>query len=506
MKKFKKENKSKGNKVLRAREGDFLTDVSDVSDVSEDYSKYLNPLYPAFSVLRATGKALHKYSPQSKRTSFEEQAFKNAMGNMVQGIKVPKDGLKKTADAVVSVSPPIAPSTITPQSKKVASGVPPVAPKLSGYSEHDEMITPSPVASSPSPVASSPASVDRNVMEQYRNATPSSMKDLSAFLKKAAKAPDAPPELAKAAGEIPKTKSGMKKFMQDYGQFIALGAMAGAGGKGGQIAAPIIAALPGLIEMMKKKKSPEASAGKKNKGGFMKNDPKRLADGGETKDGKSGKQWRSLQNEDVLEFLKPLREDSVSRSLLKKGELSYRPFGDPQERIDYVNMRNALAQMVDEMYHEKNKMPAQAGRAMVSDVYTERGTKGFPYNSKEFRESQERHLDSGKKKSSGGEPPKKSEGGAIRKFKGGSMKGNTMDSTLTPKYAKGGDMPKGMSKGKMGKAAGEMPQHKKMAMGKPTPQSMGQKFAKGGAAKYASGGMCKGYGIAKKIRPTGPMN
>jgi hypothetical protein len=111
-----------------------------------------------------------------------------------------------------------------------------------------------------------------------------------------------------------------------------------------------------------------------------------------------------------------------------------------------------------------------------------------------------------KKKSSGGEPPKKSEGGAIRKFKGGSMKGNTMDSMLTPKYKKGGDMPKGMSKGKMGKAEGEMPQHKKMAMGKPTPQSTGAKFAKGGAAKYASGGMCKGYGIAKKVRPTGPMN
>jgi hypothetical protein len=387
MKKFKKENKSKGNKVLRAREGDFLTDVSDVSDVPEDYSKYLNPLYPAFSVLRATGKALHKYSPQSKRTSFEEQAFKNAMGKMVQGIKVPTGGLKKTADAVVSVSPPIAPSTITPQSKKVAPSVPPVAPKLSGYSEHDEMITPSPVASSPSPVASSPASVDRNVMEQYRNATPSSMKDLSAFLKKAAKAPDAPPELAKAAEEIPKTKSGMKKFMDEYGKFIALGAMAGTGGKAGRIAAPIIAALPGLIEMMKKKKSGSSAAS------------------------------------------------------------------------------SPAPSTPDGMAH---------GGSM--------------------------------KKSSGGEPPKKSEGGAIRKFKGGSMKGNTMDSTLTPKYAKGGDMPKGMSKGKMGKAAGEMPQHKKMAMGKPTPQSMGQKFAKGGAAKYASGGMCKGYGIAKKIRPTGPMN
>jgi len=152
---------------------------------------------------------------------------------------------------------------------------------------------------------------------------------------------------------LPKTKSGMKKFMDEYGKFIALGAMAGTGGKAGRIAAPIIAALPGLIGMMKKKKS------------------------------------------------------------------------------------------------------------------------------------------------SGGEPPKKSEGGAIRKFKGGSM--NTKDSMFTPKYKKGGDMPKG-------KATGEMPQHKKMAMGKPTPQSTGQKFAKGGAAKYAGGGMCKGYGIAKKIRPTGPMN
>jgi hypothetical protein len=158
-----------------------------------------------------------------------------------------------------------------------------------------------------------------------------------------------------AEGAVPKTKAGFKKFMQDYGKFIALGAVAGAGGKRGQIAAPIIAALPGLIEMMKK-----------------------------------------------------------------------------------------------------------------------RG-----------------------KKSSGGDTPKKSEGGAIRKFKGGSM--NTKDSMFTPKYKKGGDMPKG-------KATGEMPQHKKMAMGKPTPQSTGQKFAKGGAAKYAGGGMCKGYGIAKKIRPTGPMN
>ena len=81
-----------------------------------------------------------------------------------------------------------------------------------------------------------------------------------------------------------------------------------------------------------------------------------------------------------------------------------------------------------------------------------------------------------------------------------------MDSMLTPKYAKGGKMDKMGKTDKMGKAAGEMPQHKKMAMGKPTPQSTGQKFAKGGTMKCATGGGVKGYGIAKKIRPTGPMN
>lgn len=164
-----------------------------------------------------------------------------------------------------------------------------------------------------------------------------------------------------AAAAIPKTKAGMKKFMQDYGKFIALGAMAGAGGKGGQIAAPIIAALPGLIEMMK-----------------------------------------------------------------GKGKAAAAP---------------------------APKAPAK---------------------------------DTGNYK----------KGGAIRKFKGGSMdksKGNTKDSMLTPKYKKGGSI-------------GEIPQHKKMAMGKPTPQSTGQKFAKGGTMKCATGGGVKGYGIAKKIRPTGPMN
>jgi hypothetical protein len=592
MKKFKKENKSKGNKVLRAREGDFLTDVSDVSDVSEDYSKYLNPLYPAFSVLRATGKALHKYSPQSKRTSFEEQAFKNAMGKMVQGIKVPKDGLKKTADAVVSVSPPIAPSTITPQSKKVSSGVPPVAPKLSGYSEHDEMITPSPVASSPSPVASSPASVDRNVMEQYRNATPSSMKDLpamkdlSAFLKKAAKAPDAPPELAKAAGEIPKTKFGMKKFMQDYGQFIALGAMAGAGGKGGQIAAPIIAALPGLIEMMKKKKKPQfdekpmsasgvqvgmAHGGsmKKSSGG----EPPKKSEGGAIRKFKGGsmntikyKEGGNKSNKrfpattlipsEIFDQVVSKNPDAAKRML---GRLVYEQnFPSPRKSVKTSPRKYSPSSLEDNSYlsdieamgmmrnleeapdlptgssstgkfitgigdlpeagpsSEVMNMPTRGGNRSIEDaIYSLAKDANIPASSVPKNKSGLKRFFSmigkglGIKKKSGSQDEGSqslSSGGAIRKFKGGSMKGNTMDSTLTPKYAKGGDMPKGMSKGKMGKAAGEMPQHKKMAMGKPTPQSMGQKFAKGGAAKYASGGMCKGYGIAKKIRPTGPMN
>lgn len=210
----------------------------------------------------------------------------------------------------------------------------------------------------PTERASVPTYLDRDMefMSKMAQADPELMKTVAMGLPSL---PGAAPrgegegedsELASMMAASGKGKSGFKKFMKDYGKFIALGAMAGTGGKAGRIAAPIMAALPGLIEMMKSKK-----------------------------------------------------------------------------------------------------------------------------------------------KSSGGEPPKKSEGGAIRKFKGGSMKGNTKDSMLTPKYKKGG-------------STGEIPQHKKMAMGKPTPQSTGQKFAKGGTMKYASGGSVKGYGISKKIRPTGPMN
>ena len=219
-----------------------------------------------------------------------------------------------------------------------------VTPPISTFGEGDEIE----MQASPNPLlAGSEGFVPSDVMNlpMSKSGAGSAIEDAMYSAAKNAQIPTA---------ALPKTKSGMKKFMDEYGKFIALGAMAGTGGKAGRIAAPIIAALPGLIGMMKKKKS------------------------------------------------------------------------------------------------------------------------------------------------SGGETPKKSEGGAIRKFKGGSMKGNTMDSTLTPKYAKGGKT--------MGKTTGEMPQHKKMAMGKPTPQSTGQKFAKGGTTKCAGGGMPRGYGVAKKIRPTGPMN
>lgn len=226
----------------------------------------------------------------------------------------------------------------------------------------------------PQKKGSAPVFLDRDMefMAQMAQAQPELMGSKAVGLPSLPAA--APVDIAKAAGEIPKTKAGLKKFMQEYGKFIALGAMAGQGGRGGQIAAPIIAALPGLIEMMKGKKSSK---------------------------------------------------------------------------------------------------PSGATTSSVQTGMSHGGAVG--------------------RKSSGGEPPKKSEGGAIRKFKGGSMKGNTKDSMLTPKYKKGGSI-------------GEIPQHKKMAMGKPTPQSTGQKFAKGGSMKCATGGVPKGYGISKKVRPTGPMN
>ena len=429
---------------------------------------------------------------------------------------------------------------------------------------------------------------EKNAMTAYKSGA-SPMADMAKVFKEAAKAPGASPELAKAAGEIPKTKAGMKKFMQDYGKFIALGAMAGAGGKGGQIAAPIMAALPGLIEMMRKKKSD-----KKSEGGSMKMKVKKFDGGGEVEylspneiarrrmimkdpSGVSPAELRALGISVEPEDEREMRSSLSSRlSKLAPSAPSMKPAktqaskpsgrvssGDYEDLLSYMKSRSAPGRSVSGV-ESKAKSPKSISvtkttvskreapvapmprRRATTPEYLDRdlsflesmaeadpelmktsaiGLPSLPSapaprygvesegesselesmmsaSSSKPKKSKFKRFMSGigsfvKGKSSGGDTPKKSEGGAIRKFKGGSM--NTKDSMFTPKYKKGGDMPKG-------KAAGEMPQHKKMAMGKPTPQSTGQKFAKGGAAKYAGGGMCKGYGISKKIRPTGPMN
>lgn len=263
-----------------------------------------------------------------------------------------------------------------------------------------------------------------NAMSGYKTPTTPTIPDIGKSIKEGIKSSVATPDIAKAAGELPKTKSGMKKFMDEYGKFIALGALAGTGGKGGAIAAPIMAALPGILKMLQNrgKKKPGAPAGAPAK---------------------------------------------------FPGYSEYDYMTAPAAPVDTLNV-------------------AHGGLL---------GNKSAAH------------------------PKKKMAGGTVRKFKGGSM--NTLKENIMPKYKKGGDMPKGMPKemmammGKKGKATGDMPEHKKMDMGmpigkmpdskkmgmaKPKPSSMDQKFAKGGTARYASGGMCKGYGMAKKIRPTGSMN
>lgn len=494
MKKFKKENK-----VVRAQAGASLGQGS----TPEKVPQWLMDFFaPGAAITSAYNKSFAQSGPLG---------ITDASGSDVAAAVTP------TSAKTGSVSQPTEKVILAqPQATSTA----PVNRTLASQSNK-------PVALSSKKAVSEPKKyIPRgmtNAMDQYRKAT--SALEMPPALTANAPAPNVPMapsvDLSKLAGEIPKTKSGMKKFMDEYGKFIALGAMAGAGGKGGQIAAPIIAALPGLIEMMKKKKKPQfdekpmsapgVQVGMAH-GGSMKKGTKKFAEGGKTNSGDRESAFRRLKpTYSGLSFLgttTPLREDSISKKLMREEDLSYYPFADSEQQRNDKDMKHALASIIDEMYNEKNKLPAMQSEYLpmvIKQSKKDRGTYGFPYDSKIFKELQKGHIQSGKK-SSGGEPPKKNEGGVIRKFKGGSMKGNTMDSTLTPKYAKGGDMPKGMSKGKMGKAAGEMPQHKKMAMGKPTPQSMGQKFAKGGAAKYASGGMCKGYGIAKKIRPTGPMN
>jgi hypothetical protein len=207
-----------------------------------------------------------------------------------------------------------------------------------------------------------------NAMDQYRKAT--SALEMPPPLMANAPAPNVPMapsvDLSKLAGEIPKTKSGMKKFMDEYGKFIALGAMAGAGGKGGQIAAPIIAALPGLIEMMKKKKKPQfdekpmsapgVQVGMAH-GGSMKKGTKKFAEGGKTNSGDRESAFRRLKpTYSGLSFLgttTPLREDSISKKLMREEDLSYYPFADSEQQRNDKDMKHALASIIDEMYNEK---------------------------------------------------------------------------------------------------------------------------------------------------------
>jgi hypothetical protein len=232
-----------------------------------------------------------------------------------------------------------------------------------------------------------------------------SLREISKVFKQAAKAPGAAPELAKAAGEIPKTEAGMKKFINEYGKFIALGALSGMGGKGGQIAAPIIAALPGIIEALKKKEKVV-----------------KKADGGS-----------------IREALETIYA-SFDKDKYAKGKLKVGKARDE-------DMKKAVAKESERL---SPKSPFSYSR-----YDTKSKTWDVPMNWRD-----------------GGRPPE----GPIRKFKGGSMKGKMKD--------------------------GSMPQHKKMAMGK----SDMPKKASGGAMRYASGGSCKGFGAAKKTKPTGPMN
>ena len=458
MKKFKNDTKGKSNKVLRAKEGDFLQGVSDLSDVAGrayeyspfPYLKYLDPTRRLFMAGSAglelageAGKKLYKeFSPSGERSSLEEKAFNDLTKKMASGDKRPKDVLNKTPVLAPTVAPTVAtlPMVSSPKavnrvgSKPIPNKVPalvsglPYGPNksqrlLDSYLDQDINST--------------------NVYDPTMSSSPiknNSSQQLNSYLNKAmesaatTKPSSAAPDMAKAAGELPKTKSGMKKFMDEYGKFIALGALSGFGGKAGVAAGVAGAALPGILKALQNrgKKTPGTPAGT--------------------------------------------------------------TAGTPVPGASIPVAHGGLL---------SNKSAAH--------------------------------------------PKKKMAGGTVRKFKGGSM--NTMKENIVPQYKKGGNMPKGMPKemmammgkkykhggemskgmsqgmmdmmGKKGKATGDMPEHKKMDMGmpigkmpdskkmgmaKPKPSSMNQKFAKGGTAKYASGGMCKGYGIAKKIRSTGVMN
>lgn len=331
-----------------------------------------------------------------------------------------------------------------------------------------------------------------NAMSAYGKPTTPTIPDIGKSIKEGIKSSSAAPDMAKAAGELPKTKSGMKKFMDEYGKFIALGALAGAGGKKGMIAAPIMAALPGILKMLQNrgKKTPGVTA---DDAAAMRSAQKGLpTSGGDYAHG------GLLGNKSAAHPKKKMVGGSIRK--FSGGKLISKLIEKMESEGD-SERAGMLRQNIPNKYMKYMSKPTQGKSSLNS---SSPGITIIGEESDDYK-----YL----------------KGGTVRKFKGGST--NTMKENLMPKYKKGGDMPKGMPKemmammGKKGKATGDMPEHKKMDMGmpigkmpdskkmgmaKPKPSSMNQKFAKGGTARYASGGMCKGNGIAKKIRSTGVMN
>lgn len=407
----------------------------------------------------------------------------------------------------------------------------------------------------------------------------------------------ATPDMSKMAGSIPKTKSGMKKFMDEYGKFIALGALSGFGGKKGVAAGVAGAALPGIFKLLENlgKKTPGAPAapasnpsvqvGMAHGGSMVKKSAaayskKKMVGGSIRKfsggsmntfkyrdGGKPKLPASTLIPDDILfndtdaakQMLGRLVYEQNRPSKVKTSPRKYSPREDYQSLPDpdvesmstkYLEDAPDLGSSSNDRFisgiDERTALPMvgpnRSKRSLEDAIYASAKDSDYdiPVDSiptgssvpktksglKKFFSMMGKGLGIKKKSRSNDEGSQSLyAGGAVRKFKGGSM--NTLKENLVPQYKKGGNMPKGMPKemmammGKKGKATGDMPEHKKMDMGmpigkmpdskkmgmaKPKPSSMDQKFAKGGTARYASGGMCKGYGMAKKIRPTGSMN
>jgi len=644
------------DKVIRKDEGGFFEGVVRPED------SYLRKAID--SVLEGTGRAAGRYSTDFSRGLIELMGGNPDLpqARKTEQEQLNKNQLESSGKRSMDLTRQIIPSNLNLNPTAIAMAP---APKAVNTSVAKSVNTKKPVA----PVANvSPAGISKretdlesemyqqgmgiapanltNAMSAYGKPTTPTIPDIGNSIKERIKSSVAAPDMAKAAGALPKTKSGMKKFMDEYGKFIALGALSGAGGKKGAIAAPIMAALPGILKMLQNrgKKTPGAPAGtpvpgasipvahggllsnksaahpkKKMAGGAIRKfnggsmNTFKYRNGGESKqledylpastlipddilfnDTDAAKQMlgRPAYEQDITSLKKTLKESrndamnlpsrrnksekvlqdamydeakntsfpsASSRKSVKTSPRKYSPRKDYQSLPDpdvesmstkYLEDAPDLGSSSNDRFisgiDERTALPMvgpnRSKRSLEDAIYASAKDSDYdiPADSiptgssvpktksglKKFFSMMGKGLGIKKKSRSNDEGSQSLyAGGAVRKFKGGSM--NTMKDNLVPKYKNGGDMPKGMPKemmammGKKGKATGDMPEHKKMDMGmpigkmpdskkmgmaKPKPSSMNQKFAKGGTAKYASGGMCKGYGIAKKIRSTGVMN